>query len=180
MSPVRSQPSARDGAGRFVRPVPIALHHLRPAHPQLAGLARPADLAVYRDRRCAPRRLATGRPIEPARRSPNTGLACVQRGGLAQTIALDQPPAGDLAELDLDLHRQRCSRAEACLDRAEVVFLDVRVIDETAVHRRARPGRSSTFPVERRHDIVDRAAGWEQSSMSAQRKTPHSITTVMP
>src|SRR5450759_1591933 len=73
-----------------------------------------------------------------------------------EAVTFDQPAPGDLTELDLHIHWQGRGAADARLDRAQVIFGHVRVIDDADVHRRYTGIERSTLFLDGLHDVFGR------------------------
>ncbi len=131
-----AQEVADELAGRLLRLLPVAQHHLRALDADLALLAERHLLGgiveiAQRDDRAGQRqadRAWLHRPVER--------IAGRDRRGLRQAVALDQLAAGQLLEALLDLERQRRAARQAELERRQVEALELGVVDDRGEHRR--------------------------------------------
>ena len=71
---------------------------------------------------------------------------------LSETIAFNQPAAGDFAELELYLYRKRGRSANAGPYGVQVVLLHVRVIDDRDIHGRYAGIDGALLVLEHLHD----------------------------
>ena len=116
-----AKPPVRGERGRrLLRPVPVAQHHLRPAHAQLAAFA---------DRHALHRFGRVAQLLLGARHRLADRAAAVLAGGrvaagagarFGQAVALDHDAAGPRLEPPLDLRRQGRAAADAVADRRQV------------------------------------------------------------